>query len=251
MKKLPRVLGIIPARLKSTRLPRKMLADICGKPLICCTYENTKKAKLLDDLIVATDSPEIYNAIVGSGGKAIMTSARHQSGTDRVAEAARKYKNFKAGIVVNIQGDEPLLKPSVIDAAIKVLLDDPTCPVSTVASKITREEVANPNISKVVVDKNGKALYFSRSPIPYERKSYGHYLGHIGLYAFRRDFLFKFTKMPPSPLEQAEYLEQLRILENGYQIKVAVVKSDIIGVDTQEDLDKIRLIFKNARKQTR
>lgn len=240
------ILGIIPARLKSTRLPRKMLADICGKPLICRTYENARRAKLLDDVIVAADSKEIFDVVLNSGGKAVMTSRAHQSGSDRVAEAARKYKNFSAEIIVNIQGDEPLLKPSVIDAAIKVLLADPTCQISTVASRITREEVTNPSISKVVIDNNGRALYFSRSPIPHERKPHAQYLGHIGLYAFRRDFLFKFTKMLPSPLEQTECLEQLRILENGYPIKVALVESDIIGVDTQEDLDKVRVIFKNA-----
>lgn len=247
--RVSKVLGIIPARLKSTRLPRKMLADICGKPLICRTYENAKRAKLLDDLIVATDSREIYDAVIDFGGKAIMTSARHQSGSDRVAEAAKKYKNFRADIIVNIQGDEPLLKPSVIDAAIKALLDDPVCPISTVASKITREEVANPSISKVVIDKTGKALYFSRSPIPYEREPRAQYLGHIGLYAFRWDFLFKFTSMVPSKLEQAECLEQLRILENGYPIKVVVVESNIIGVDTPEDLARVGKIFtlRNAR----
>lgn len=239
------VLGVIPARLKSTRLLRKMLADICGKPLICRTYENAWRSKLLNDVVVATDSKDIYDVIVGFGGKAIMTSSRHKFGSDRVAEAARKFENFKADIIVNIQGDEPLLKPRVIDAAIKILLDDPSCPVATVASPLNKKDITNPSISKVVVDKIGRALYFSRSPIPYERKPYNQYLGHIGLYAFRRDFLFKFTNILPSKLEQAECLEQLRILENGYPIKVSIVRSDVIGVDTPADLSKVRTLFKN------
>jgi len=248
------VIVIIPARYASTRLEGKPLLDIAGKPMILRVYERAGKAKLVKDVIVATDDKRIFDAVKGFKGKVIMTSASHKSGTDRLAEAAA---NLKCDMVVNVQGDEPLIEPKMIDDAVKPLVDDSEVYMATLKTKILdAEELNNPNVVKVVTDKNGFALYFSRYPIPYVREQenppipplekggkggLGHYK-HIGLYAYRKDFLLKFAHMKPTPLEQAEKLEQLRALENGYKIKVVETKYNSIGVDTQEDLEKVRRI---------
>ncbi len=245
------VIAIIPARYASTRLEGKALLDIAGKPMIQWVYERTKRASLVEDVVVATDDKRIFEAVEYFGGKALMTSPSHRSGADRLAEAASK---IDADIVVNVQGDEPLIEPEMIDGAIRPLMADSTLLMSTLNTRITDEdELKDPNVVKVVKDKNNFALYFSRLPIPYVRDSEQwsvvsgqkkdiHYK-HIGLYVYRKDFLLKYANMKPTPLEEAEKLEQLRVLENGYRIKVIETQYNSIGVDTKEDLERVREIF--------
>ena len=247
------VIAIIPARYGSTRLDGKPLLDIAGKPMVQWVYERAKKAKLIRDVMVATDDKRVMSAVERFGGKAVMTSSSHRSGTDRIAEAAG---SLNADVIVNVQGDEPLIEPEMIDEAIKPLLAESSLLISTLKTKIANEEeLKDPNVVKVVTDREGFALYFSRYPIPYERersqksevrsqKKNIHYK-HIGLYIYRRDFLLQFAKMKPTPLEDAEKLEQLRVLENGYKIKVVETKYNSIGVDTKEDLEKVRKLFTN------
>lgn len=245
-----RVAAIIPARYASSRLPGKPLADITGKPMVWRVYERAKMAKLVDEIWVATDDQRVYDAVREYGGNVLMTSPDHPSGTDRLAEAAEK---IKADIYVNVQGDEPLIPPELIDAAVEPLLTDPTLNMATAAREITSpDEIADPSVVKVVLDENGYALYFSRAPIPFHRDIWangsfisGSCLKHIGLYVYRRDFLLKYAKIPPTALELTEKLEQLRALGHGERIKVVITKLESIGVDTPEDLDKvIRLIQK-------
>ncbi|MBI3754552.1 MAG: 3-deoxy-manno-octulosonate cytidylyltransferase, partial [Deltaproteobacteria bacterium] len=242
------VVAIIPARYGSTRLVGKALLDIAGKPMIQWVYERAGKARLVHDVVAATDDKRIFDAVKGFGGKAVMTSASHKSGTDRLAEAAT---NIKCDVVVNVQGDEPLIEPGMIDEAVKPLVDDSEVDMATLKTKILdAEELNNPNIVKVVTDKNGSALYFSRYPIPYVREQGQekniHYK-HIGLYVYRKDFLLKFAGLKPTPLEEAEKLEQLRALENGYKIKVVETKYNSIGVDTKEDLERVRGLWPNRK----
>jgi 3-deoxy-manno-octulosonate cytidylyltransferase (CMP-KDO synthetase) len=247
------VIAIIPARYGSTRLDGKPLLDIGGKPMVRWVYERAKKAKLVRDVMVATDDKRVMSAVERFGGKAVMTSSSHRSGTDRIAEAAG---SLNADVIVNVQGDEPLIEPEMIDEAIKPLLAESSLLISTLKTKIANEEeLKDPNVVKVVTDREGFALYFSRYPIPYVRDSseFGvrsselktTYYKHIGLYVYRKDFLLKFAKMKPTPLEEAEKLEQLRVLENGYKIKVVQTKYNSIGVDTKEDLEKVRKLFTN------
>lgn len=244
------VVAIIPARYASTRLNGKPLLHIDGKPMIQWVYERAKKAKLTNDVIAATDDRRVFDAVRYFGGKAVMTSTEHRTGTDRIAEAAG---GLNVDIIVNVQGDEPLIEPEMIDAAIRPLKNDSEIVVSTLKTKIKDEkELNNPNVVKVVADKNDFALYFSRLPIPYVRdgeqwpvaggqKNSIHFK-HIGLYVYKKDFLLEFARMKPTPLEEAEKLEQLRVLENGYKIKVVETKYDSIGVDTEEDLERVRKI---------
>lgn len=206
-------------------------------------YERTEKAELVNRVLVATDNKKIFNAVKGFGGEAVMTSKVHKSGTDRLAEAAR---GLESDIIVNVQGDEPLMEPKMIDEAIRPLMEDGSIAMGSLKAEIRDEsELKNPNVVKVVVDKNDFALYFSRYPIPYFRDTHllslltGHFK-HIGIYVYRRDFLLKYAGMPPTPLEEAEKLEQLRVLENGYRIKVPTTRHQSIGVDTEEDLEKVR-----------
>jgi 3-deoxy-manno-octulosonate cytidylyltransferase (CMP-KDO synthetase) len=233
-----KIIGIIPARLNSTRLPRKMLALINGKPLIYWTWQNAKKAKLLDDLVVATDSKEIYNAVKSFGGKAILGKSA-ESGSQRVAHAAKYFP--KAELIINVQGDQPILSPGAIDAVIKELLKDDKVLTATVGTSFDDDqEIDQPTFAKIALDNNNNALYFSRSRIPYPRYPYNKFVKHIGIYGFRRDFLLKFAKMAPTPLEKAESLEQLRILENGYKIKVALGKFKCVSVDIASDLARVK-----------
>jgi 3-deoxy-manno-octulosonate cytidylyltransferase (CMP-KDO synthetase) len=253
MKKNVKISAVIPARYGSTRFEGKPLADILGKPMIQYVYEGVRQSKFIDEVIVATDDQRILEAVKSFGGKAVMTSPTHSTGTDRVAEVARK---LKSEIIVNVQGDEPLIKGSIIDNAIRPLLADDTVLMSTLITRI--EEVKdwlNPHIVKVVVDQKNFALYFSRSPIPFPRdlnigrlesRPFGtdrplpkKVFKHIGVYVFRRKFLLLFSKMKPTPLEKLEKLEQLRALENGYAIKVTPVDYEPICVDTPEDLKKV------------
>ncbi len=248
-----RILAVIPARYGSTRFEGKPLADILGRPMIQYVYEGVRQSKLIDEVVVATDDQRILEAVKAFGGKAIMTSPAHFTGTDRVAEVARK---LKSEIIVNVQGDEPLIKGSFIDRAIRPLLTDDHVQMSTLMTRI--EEVRdwlNPHIVKVVVDQKNFALYFSRSPIPFPRdlqigrlesNPFGtnrplpkRVFKHIGVYVFRRQFLLHFTGMKPTPLEKLEKLEQLRALENGYRIKVTPVNYEPLSVDTPEDLHKV------------
>ncbi len=234
-----KIIGVIPARYGSTRFPGKPLALINGKPMIQHVYERALKSKLLGKVIVATDDKRIYDTVKGFGGNAEMTSKQHKSGTDRIGEVI---KNVKCDIVVNIQGDEPFIDSRNIDKAIEPLLTDKTINVSTLCIRIaSKNEIENPNVVKVVFDKNNFALFFSRLPVPFNVNSVKTgYFKHIGLYVFRKRFLLKFLLTKQSRLEKSEKLEQLRILEMGEKIKVVITKKDSIAIDNISDLDKIK-----------
>lgn len=239
-----KIIGIIPARYESTRLPGKPIIKISGKPMIQHVWENAGKSKLIDKLVVATDNKLIYETVESFGGEVVLTSKKHKSGTDRIGEAVKKYK---CDIVVNIQGDEPFISYKNIDAAIKLLLNDNKLNVSTLGYHIKdKEEINNPNVVKIVIDKNNYALYFSRCAVPYDRDNSGKakYIKHIGLYVYRTKYLFDFIKLKQSEHEIAEKLEQLRILDNGEKIKVVMTKIDSISVDTIEDLVNLNKLTK-------
>ena len=242
--KNPRIIAIIPARYASTRFPGKPLADIKEKTLIQRTYENTSRCTLLDMVVVATDDERIAAHVSSFGGRAIMTSPDCPSGTDRIAEALRQCPELNnAEIILNVQGDEPDLAPSTIEKVIQALIDDPQAPISTAIIPIRNEEdVRNPSIVKCVIDLKADALYFSRAMIPYgkrgEFKSDVVYYKHIGIYCFRREFLLSYAMMPRTPLQLAEDLEQLKILEHGKRLKTVIVQQDTFGIDTPEDLKK-------------
>lgn len=229
--------AIIPARMASTRFPGKPLADICGKPMIQWVYERACQARGISLVVVATCDPEIADVVRKFGGEVVMTSSNCRSGTDRVAEAAA---NLDCDIVVNVQGDEPFIERSHIESAIKPLINGGET-MSSLMFKITREQAQDPNLVKVVVSLEGYALYFSRAAIPYIRgnSSVSTY-GHIGLYAYTKDFLLRFANWEPTPLELTESLEQLRVLEHGCRIKMMEVESKPLGVDTPEDLERAR-----------
>ena len=235
-----KAVGVIPARYPSVRFEGKVLAGINGRPMIQHVWENAKKAKALDDLIVACDDERIIKTVRGFGGKAVMTAKGHGSGTERVTEVVA---DLDVRVVVNIQADEPLIHPSMIDDVAYPLLNDPGLVCATLMKRIEHEEeIADPNVVKVVVGKKGNALYFSRCPVPFVRDDEPgmrvHYK-HIGLYAYTKDFLFTYKKMSPTKLEQLEKLEQLRILEHGLPIRVMETKHESIGVDTREDLERV------------
>ncbi len=241
-----KIIGIIPSRYASQRLPAKSLADICGQPMVQRVYERAKRSRLLTDVIVATDDERIAAAVTKFGGKSAMTPSTIQSGSDRVAAVAR---TLDADIIVNVQGDEPLIEPAMIDQTVQLLVDDAAAVVGTAVKKISLlDELLTPNTVKVVIDKNAYALYFTRSLVPYVRDSAEVtewlkgtvFYKHFGIYAYRGSFLQHYSSLTQTPLEQAEKLEQLRILEHGYRIKVAVTEFDSIPVDTQEDLDRVR-----------
>jgi len=250
------IVAIIPARFASTRLPGKPLSDIHGKPMIQHVYERASRARCLDLVLVATDDERIASAVHAFGGEVVMTSPRHASGTDRLAEAVG---GTDATIVVNVQGDEPLVDPSSIDAAVAALRDEPDAPMATLSRPLTDVgEMMSPAVVKVVVDARGDALYFSRSPIPYLRTADGGPIEaaraavargiarkHVGLYVYRREALLRFASLPPSPLEQAEGLEQLRALHHGMRIRVAPLPAtaDAVAVDTPEDLERVRALL--------
>ena len=254
--------AIIPARYSSTRLPGKPLIEIKGKPLIQYVYERVK-ASSVQQTIVATDDERIVTAVQGFGGEAVLTSPNHRSGTERVAEVAT---HLESDIVVNVQGDEPLIQSEDIDKAIAPFSHDPSILVTTLITPLLKgADLYNPHVVKAVVDHDGFALYFSRSPIPYPRhkleksgdeplteteliklldkKDLKGMWQHIGLYAFRRDFLLKLTALPPSTLEKQERLEQLKILENGYSIKTVVISAPSIGIDTPQDVERFKSLI--------
>lgn len=238
---------VIPARYASTRFPGKPLADLCGKPMIQWVYERSSLCKSADRVIVATDDARIAAAVIAFGGEVVMTRSDHATGTDRLAEVAA---GLDDDLIVNVQGDEPLIDPAMIEATVEPLLSDASIPMGTLKTPLTSvEEFRNPNVVKVVTDRRGFALYFSRAAIPYPRdfadgiEQRWRELAtakHIGLYVYRRDFLLAYPKLPVTPLESQESLEQLRALEHGYRIRVA--ETDLVGqgVDTPEDLDRVR-----------
>lgn len=241
-----RVLGVIPARLESERLPRKPLREICGRPMILWVYERARQADCLDHLLVATDSEEIQARCRENGIPVQMTSREHRSGTDRLVEVMNREP---AEIYVNIQGDEPMITTRHIGLLIEPFRQAPEAQVTSLKVAIGRESAESPNNVKVVTDLNGRALYFSRAPIPFDRDGAGnvHYFKHLGLYAYRAAALRKFSQIPPSKLEQTEKLEQLRFLENGIDIFVGETSQDTIGVDTEEDLEKVEEYFLKLR----
>ncbi len=252
------IIAIIPARYGSTRFPGKSLALIKGKPMIQWVYERTKRSRLVNRTIIATDDDRILKAVAAFGGEGVMTSQEHATGTDRIAEVAKK---LDCDLVVNVQGDEPLIHPDMIDQAIAPLADDASIPMGTLCRRIeNRDEAFDPNVVKVVRDGNGFALYFSRAPIPWDRDQWagkscltdlplsGPLYKHIGLYVYRRDFLLTYAGMPQTALEGIEKLEQLRALEQGYAIKVVETEHESFGVDIPEDLGKILKCLEESRK---
>jgi 3-deoxy-manno-octulosonate cytidylyltransferase (CMP-KDO synthetase) len=228
------VLGVIPARLHSTRLPRKVLRPLAGRPMICHVYERARRAPSLDDLVVATDAEEVMAACAHHGIPAVLTSPDHPSGTDRVWEVSR---SRPAAVYVNVQGDEPLISPDHIERLVAPFAADPDTQVTTLCIRATEAELPSPTVNKVVRDVRGRALYFSKYPIPYDRDGRGAVrFKHIGLYAYSGAALETFHRLPPSPLELTERLEQLRFLEHGVPIAVVETDEPTIGVDTEADL---------------
>ena len=241
---LRRIIAIIPARMASTRLPGKPLADICGRPMIEWVYERARAAKRVDEVIVATPDEEIADAVAAFDGRAVMTSAEHRSGTDRLAEVAAALLD-DADIVLNVQGDEPLVPPEAIDSLVDPLLDPAPPEMTSLMRRIGREEAADPNLVKVVTDRAGRALYFSRSAIPFVRSEHPGLVicGHVGLYGCSAATLRAFSRLEPAPLELAESLEQLRALENGWRIQMIGTSFSPIGVDTEEDLARVQALL--------
>jgi 3-deoxy-manno-octulosonate cytidylyltransferase (CMP-KDO synthetase) len=251
-----KITAVIPARYASVRFPGKALALIDGKPMIQHVYERTVRASLVDSVIVATDDERIRQAVTAFGGTCRMTRVDHETGTDRLAEVAQ---SLEADIIVNVQGDEPLIAPEMIDQAIRPFLDDEFLRMGTLKTRIRcLHDFLSPNVVKVVTDRQGNALYFSRSPLPFFRDKWqdlkdesfasGKLLcyKHVGMYVFRRDFLVEYAAMTPTFLEVSEKLEQLRALENGVRIRVVETEFESIGVDTPEDLAKARERLKNS-----
>jgi 3-deoxy-manno-octulosonate cytidylyltransferase (CMP-KDO synthetase) len=256
------VIAIVPARYASTRLEGKLLLPLDGKPLILHTLGQALKARNVNRVIVATDDERILKVVIQSGNEAVLTSAHHQSGSDRIAEVAEKLP--ENSIIVNVQGDEPMIPPGTIEKAVEALLNDENVAMSTTCEKIENfRDVISPDVVKVLTDEKGFALYFSRSPIPFPRdavKKYGglenalisepdlikNFKKHTGLYVYRRDFLLEFTKLPASNLERIEMLEQLRALENGVRIKVVEVRESSVGVDTRENFERVRGIIEKS-----
>lgn len=242
MKRGSHAVGIIPARMAASRLPGKPLVDICGKPMIQRVWERVREARLLDSVYVATPDAEIAEAVRGFGGTPIMTSDRHRSGTERLAEAAAE---MDVDVVVNVQGDEPLIDPTDVDAAVAPLISEPRLQMTSLMARCPEDQLENPATVKVVCDRLGNALYFSRSRIPYPRAAEpaATVMQHIGLYAYRKGFLLRYAAMDPTPLECTEMLEQLRVLENGVTIRMVEVARAPLSVDTPEDLETVRRII--------
>ena len=244
-----KAIGVIPARFASTRFPAKVLAKIGGKPMIQHVWERAQRCKQLDDLHIACDHPEVMSAIKAFGGKATMTDPNLPSGSDRVAAVV---KDLSFDIVLNIQGDEPFVDAQAIDNLVALMKKDPRILMGTVIKEMTSEaDFTNPNVVKCVVDQNGDALYFSRSPIPYNRNAQlpagSKRYKHFGLYAYRKDFLLQFKDWPKSMLETTEQLEQLRVLEKGHRIKTVTTTQESIAVDTPEDLQRAEAWLKQSK----
>ena len=239
-----KTLGVIPARYASTRLPGKVIADICGKPLVQWVYERSSRASLLGELVVAVDDERVYDIVKKFGGNVVMTEANHPNGTSRAAEASR---NIEADIVVNIQGDEPLISDIMINEVIKLLLDNPQDVAATLVRPVVQEDFHNTGVVKTVFDKDSYALYFSRSLIPYPQTVFNTTVyEHIGIFAYTKEFLLTYAALPETPLAKAESLEQLKVLEHGYKMRVAVTECKEAGfcVDTPEDLERMREYYR-------
>jgi 3-deoxy-manno-octulosonate cytidylyltransferase (CMP-KDO synthetase) len=238
------VIGVIPARFQSSRFPGKVLAHLGPKTIIQYVWENAKQARLLDDLVVATDDRRIVEEVEKFGGRAVLTSPAHSSGTDRIAEVVNP---IDVKVVVNIQADEPFLRPTMIDGLADALLKDSDVQMATLIKKIEApSELSDPNVVKVVFNKLDFALYFSRTCLPCDSSGFGKgfdFYKHIGIYAYTKEFLFVFKNLPPSQLEKAERLEQLRVLEAGFRIKVIQTDVETIGIDTPEDLENARKLL--------
>lgn len=233
---------IIPARYGSSRLEGKPLIVVCGKPIIQWVYEKAQQSKLADIIIVATDDQRIYDAVKSFGGNVEMTSTEHKCGSDRIKEVVMRHPEIS--YIVNLQGDEPLIKPESIDAVAMNVKEDKLADISTLIRKITSEEAENLNLVKCVVDNLGFAMYFSRSKIPFERNvGKSDFYGHLGIYGYKREALIKMTELPQSSYEMSESLEQLRALQNGMKIKTSVVDFIPVGIDTIEDLEKFKSII--------
>lgn len=242
------VVGVIPARYASSRFAGKVLADIDGKPLIRYVWERARQARVLDELIIACDDELVARVARDFGARVVMTSRDHASGTDRIAEVVNP---LDVRVVVNIQGDEPLIHPTVIDGVARALLEDSGAGMATVKKRIDEPALINdPNIVKVVTDRQGRALYFSRAPIPFHaahsKEKKPVYYKHIGLYAYTKDFLFQFKTLASSTLEKTECLEQLRVLEEGFRIKVIETTYDTVGVDTAQDLERVKPLIRQG-----
>jgi 3-deoxy-manno-octulosonate cytidylyltransferase (CMP-KDO synthetase) len=243
-----KILGVIPARYASSRFPGKALATIASKTMLEHVYDRVKRSQYIDPLVIATDDKRIFDAARSFGAEVKMTRGDHISGTDRVAEVASQYD---ADIVVNIQGDEPLIDPEAIDSAVLPLIHEPAISMSTLRKQIEDpSEVGNPNVVKVVTDRFQNAIYFSRAPIPFDRGSDAVYYKHIGLYVYRKKFLLRYSDLPVGPLEEAERLEQMRALENGFKIRVVGTEYESLGVDTPEDLERVTHLFESAMALT-
>jgi 3-deoxy-manno-octulosonate cytidylyltransferase (CMP-KDO synthetase) len=241
--------AVIPARYDSKRFPAKALAEINGKAMVVRVMEAVKKSDLIEEVIVATDDIRIKQLVEAAGGKAVMTSQDHNTGTDRIAEAAAA---IDAELIVNVQGDEPLIKAETIAEALQPFKTDPDLKMSTLRRKLKVEDADNPDIVKVIVDKDDNALYFSRAALPFYRDADSaekNYYQHIGLYVYRKDFLIEYSAMESTPMEQAESLEQLRVLENGYKIKVIETEAKLIGVDREEDIALVEKELKKRKNQ--
>lgn len=234
---------IIPARYGSTRLPGKPLAMIGDKPMIQRVYEQVSKATEIEQVIVATDDQRVYDAVVAFGGQAMMTRPDHLTGTDRLAEVAATHTEID--VIINVQGDEPLIDANVIDALAREFKEDSSLQMGTVGCPLLEEEYNEPSAVKVIVNRLGNAMYFSRSLIPYPRNAFVQPpLKHVGMYGYQRQFLLNYAKMEPTPAELTESLEQLRALENGYTIRVITTDQRFVGVDTREDLERVNEIFR-------
>jgi len=241
-----KVVGVIPARWSSKRFEGKVLADIEGKPMIQHVWERSKKSKALNDVIIACDDERVLKKAQEFQANAVLTSANHPSGTDRVIEAV---KDLDVDVVINIQGDEPLIQVELFDQLVNLFEDDAQCVMATVIKETHLEsEINNPNVVKVTVDTEGNALYFSRSTIPFNRdQDDATYFKHLGIYAYRKEFLMKYADLPASQLEKTEKLEQLRVLEAGYKIKTLKTEYESVGVDTPEDLEKVKQLMKESK----
>ncbi len=236
---------IIPARYGSSRLEGKPLIEVSGKPIIQWVYEKAQQSKIADIIIVATDDQRIYDAVKSFGGNVEMTSSEHKCGSDRIKEVVMRHPEIS--YIVNLQGDEPLIKPESIDEVAKNVKEDKFADISTLIRKISSEEAENPNLVKCVVDNLGFAMYFSRSKIPFERNlGKSDFYGHLGIYGYKREALIKMTELPQSTYEMSESLEQLRALQNGMKIKTSLVDFIPVGIDTIEDLEKFKTIVKTT-----
>jgi 3-deoxy-manno-octulosonate cytidylyltransferase (CMP-KDO synthetase) len=250
---VPSAVGVIPARFESSRFPGKPLVDLAGKPMIQHVAERARQAKSLSRVLVATDDRRIFDAVLAFGGEAVMTPSGIPSGTDRVARVA---ESIDADVFVNLQGDEPMIEPDEIDAVVRLLEDDAAADVGTLVKKIENpDELESQNTAKVVLDESGYAIYFSRSPIPFCRdetdprsriRSHSFWK-HVGIYSYRKAFLLQFARWRPTPLERAEKLEQLRVLEKGRRIKTAETRFEPVCVDTPEDAERVRILLKQSQ----